>query len=230
MKIITPLAIEQKAWEGALEPLGETMRSAEAAQVTIGEPVAWTVEKALENETGKKWTPPAGGQRYKLIRLAFTLHPPEASRSKYTTATLTAALRCDSGGGSVLAHDLYPQRITAAGPKEKFSVKLGADLKFTEAVKVGLPEAAAEIEFQQAFPVVQAFGLGESRPYWQFTHHNANPLLGCLHVYLVAAVSGASAQVQIGVELVATVETRFGFIRLGLPEQAQAYVLRTIAM
>jgi len=228
MRIITPTEIEHVVWEGVLEPVGEVKRGAESARVTIGEPAAWSVEEAMEAETGKTWTAPAGDQRYKLVRLVFTLHPPEDSRTRYTEATLSAYLRPRNGSGTVFAHDLYPQRITAAGNKSKFSVGLGADLKFTEAIQAGLPKAGFEIEFQQVFPVVQSYGLGESSPYWRFSHHSANPLIGCLSVYIVLAVSGKTNNVEIGIELVATQETKFGFIRLGLPEEARAYILRTI--
>jgi hypothetical protein len=228
MKIITPTKIEHVVWEGVLEPPGEAKRGAESARVTIGEPAAWSVEEAMEFETGKTWTTPEGDKRYKLVRLVFTLHPPEDSRTRYTEATLTAYLHPRNGSGTVIAHDLYPQRISATGNKSKFSVGLGADLKFTEAIQVGLPKAGYEIEFQKAFPVVQGFGLGESNPYWQFSHHSANPLIGCLSVYIVLAVSGKTNKVEIGIELIATQETKFGFIRLGLPEEARAYILRTI--
>jgi len=47
-------------------------------------------------------------------------------------------------------------------------------------------------------------------------------------VYIVLAVSGKTNNVEIGIELVATQETKFGFIRLGLLEEAQACILRTI--
>jgi hypothetical protein len=54
-----------------------------------------------------------------------------------------------------VAHELYPQCLTA-DDKGTFKVGLGPDLKFAGLV-----------------------GLGESRPYWQFAHHEARPLLGC---------------------------------------------------
>jgi hypothetical protein len=50
MKIITPTKIEHVAWEGVLESVGEAKRGGESAQVTIGEPAAWSVEEAMEGE------------------------------------------------------------------------------------------------------------------------------------------------------------------------------------
>ncbi|GAK57030.1 hypothetical protein U27_03994 [Candidatus Vecturithrix granuli] len=232
MKIITPDQIEHVAWQGNLEPQRalEFKGGMEAAKVTIADPETWPVEAAMQAEIGKTWTPPSGDKRYTLARLAFTLHPPQESRTRYTEATLSAFLRPVSGSAAVIAHDLYPQRITAPGNKGKFSVGLEATLKFTEAVEIGGPKLGYEIEFQKDLPVVQAFGLGESDPYWRFAHHNKNPLLGCTSVYLVIAAPQGIDSVQIGIELVAALETRFGPIRLGLPEHAQNYVMRRITV
>jgi len=234
MKIFTPAQIEQVAWEGYLEPLGETFRSAaRLPRVTLGEPVCWPAEQAMEKETGKKWSPPpvtgtpAGDRRYTLVRLACTLHPPDEPRTHYTQATLGAYLRPRRGGERVVAHDLYPRRLSVEN-KGKFNIGLGPDLKFAEAVEVSLLEVGAEIEYRKVFPVIQGFGLGETKPYWQFAHHAAHPLLGCQSVYLVLAAPGDAGGVRLGVELVATLETRYGPVRVGLPEEARAHVSRTI--
>ena len=58
MRIITPTEIEHVAWEGYLEPLGETFKGAPSPRVTLGEPAWWPAEQAMEGGTGKKWTPP----------------------------------------------------------------------------------------------------------------------------------------------------------------------------
>ena len=127
MRIITPEEIEQVAWEGALKPSGQSFSKGVTAppRVTMGEPVWWPAEQALESETGKKWTPPAGGQRYTLVRLSCTLHPPAEARTRYTDVTLTAYLRPHAAVGAAVAHDLYPLRETAE-TKGKFTVEPGA--------------------------------------------------------------------------------------------------------
>lgn len=228
MRIITPPTIERVAWEGPLEPLAASFRDSIAPPiVTIGEPAWWPAEQAMESETGKKWAPPAGDQRYTLVRLACTLHPPAASRSRYTEATLTADLRPRQGERLIVAHDLYPRRLTAE-TKGSYTVKLGPDLKFADAFEAKLLEVGAEIEYLKVFPVVQSYGLGERRPYWRFEHHSASPLAGCQSVYLVVAAARDAGDIRLGVELVARLETRFGPIRLGLPEEAQAQISRTI--
>jgi hypothetical protein len=229
MRIITPIEIEHVAWEGYLEPLAESFKGTESLpRVTLGEPAWWPAEQAMESETGKKWTPPTGDRRYTLLRLACTLHRPAEVRTLYKEATLTAYLRPRHDVGRVVAHDLYPQRLTAE-EKGTFKVGLGPDLKFAGLVDVSLLEVGAEIKYQQVYPVIQGFGLGESRPYWQFAHHEAHPLLGCQSVYAVLDAPQDAAGVRLSIELVATLETRYGgLIRVGLPQEAQAHLSRTI--
>jgi hypothetical protein len=236
MRIITPTEIEHVAWEGHLEPLGETFKGTESLpRVTLGEPVWWPAEQAMEGETGVKWTPPlrqaqdiaAGDRRYTLLRLACTLHPPAEARTLYKEVTLTAYLRPRHDVGRVVAHDLYPQRLTVE-EKGTFKVGLGPDLKFAGLVDVSLLELGAEIEYQQVYPVIQGYGLGESRPYWQFAHHEAHPLLGCQSVYAVLDAPEDAGGVRLSVELIAKGETRWGPITVGLPQEAQAHLSRTI--
>jgi hypothetical protein len=228
MRIITPTEIEHVAWEGYLEPLAESFKGAESLpRVTLGEPAWWPAEQAMEGETGNKWTPPSGDRRYTLLRLACTLHPPAEARTLYKEATLTAYLRPRHDVGRVVAHDLYPQRLTAE-EKGTFKVGLGPDLKFAGLVDVSLLEVGAEIEYQQVYPVIQGYGLGESRPYWQFAHHEAHPLLGCQSVYAVLDAPEDAGGARLSIELVATLETRWGPITVGLPQEAQAHLSRTI--
>lgn len=228
MRIVTPRDIEEVAWEGYLEPSGEVYRKGVTLpRVTLGEPAWWPAEEALQAETGTAWQPPAGDRRYALLRLACTLHPPREAGDHYTAATLSAYLRPAGGAaGAVVAHDLYPRRLTAERIGT-FSVTLGPDLQFGSAVKFGLGEVGAEIEYRQAFPVIQGYGLGESAPYWQFARHAAHPLLGCQSVLAVLAAPGDAGGVRLSVELVVTLETRYGPFRLGLPEEARAHLGRT---
>jgi hypothetical protein len=231
MRIITPTAIEQVAWEGELEPLAEAFKSADLRpRVTLGEPAWWPAEEALEKETGKRWSPPASGRRYTLLRLACTLHPPGEARARYSEAALGVSLRPRRArAGPVVAHDLLPQRITV---EQTTTLKAGLkpDLKLGDALEVSLLEVGAEIEVPQVFPAVQAYGLGESHVEWRFAHHAARPLLGCQSVYAVLDAPGEAGGVRLTVELVATLETRFGPIRLGLPAEAQAHISRVVGV
>ena len=230
MRIITPTEIERVAWAGTLEPVGVTFKGEHPRpRVTLGKPAWWSAEQALQSETGKKWTPPAGHRSYTLLRLACTLHPLSQSRAHYTEATLTAYLRPHSEVGVVVAHDLYPQRLTADSTRT-FTIGLGPDLKFAESFEATLGEVGAEIEYHIAFPVIQGYGLGESRPYWQFAHHAAHPLLGCQSVYVVLDAPRDARGVRLSLELTATVETRWGPIRVGTPAEAQAGLSRIVAI
>lgn len=230
MRIVTPSEIEQVAWEGNLEPPAQMYRgvrsAAALAPVTVGEPVWWAPEEALESQTGKKWMPPAGDRQYTLLRLACSLHPPAEGRARYNEATLSAYLRPRQGIELVIAHDLFPQRLTAED-KGKFTFGLGPDLKFG-ALAASLLEVGAEIEYHKVFPVIQGYGLGESRPYWKFAHHATKPLLGCQSVYVVLAAPKDARGVRLSVELIATLETRWGPITVGLPEEVRDHLSWTI--
>jgi hypothetical protein len=229
MHIQTPKTIEHVAWQGTLAPLGETFKAAgPRPRVTVGEPVWWRAEDAMATETGKAWSPPRGDRQYGLMRLACTLHPLDDRRSHYREATLSVYLRPRAAGsGPVVAHDLYPRRLTAEDTGT-ITIGLSPNLKFAGGAEISLLEVGAEIEFPQVFPVVQGYGLGERRPYWRFAHHSGHPLLGCQSVYAVLNAPAASGGVRVSVELVATVETRYGPIRMGLPQEAEAHIHRTL--
>jgi hypothetical protein len=93
-----------------------------------------------------------------------------------------------------------------------------------------LPEIGAKFEFQKAFPAVQAYGLGESHPYWRFHHHDEHPLVDTFFVYFVLAAPVDGIGIALGIELITLLQTRLGSIRLGLPEEAYAYIFRTISL
>jgi hypothetical protein len=238
MHIVTPETIEQVAWEGHLAPLWTPDQqswalgpmpkdAASLPRVTLGKPVWWLAETAMETETGKQWAPPASDRQYILLRLACTLHPPAKRRFRYAEAVLATYLRPVKGSGQVVAHDLYPLRLTAEN-QGTFTVGLGPGLKFASVVDVSLLEVGAEIEYRRAFPIIQGYGLGESRVYWRFAHHATHPLLGSQSVYAVLDAPGDVGGVRLSVELVATLETRVGPIRLGLPREARDHTSHTI--
>ena len=231
MNIITPTKIDKILWEGSLKLIGDSSATEvlHTARVTLGEPVSWPVERVLKGETVTPWMPPSKDQRYVLARLACMLHPLEDEGTRYSEATLTTFLRACSGTGPVVAYDLYPKNITAEN-KEKCCIRLGTDLKFSETMQAELPKVGAEIEFQKASPIVQAYGLGESHPYWRFRHHDEHPLFGTFFVYFVLAVPIDGIGIALGIELITLLQTRFGSIRLGLPEDAYAYIFRTISL
>jgi hypothetical protein len=235
MRILTPstLAPDEIAWEGELALPDPTIIYKSAtpvkARVAIGKPVWWPAGTAVEGETGKKWTPPAGDRAYTLLRLACTLYPPAERYTHYRTATLSLFLRPRSGPGAVVAHDLYPRRLTQSRTG-KFSISLTPELTFAEGVSVKPGELGAEIEFEQALPVVQSYGLGQANPAWEFQRQTAHPLLGDLAVYAVTDTPADATGLRLTIELMATLETRYGPVRLALPDAARAHVSQVIAM
>jgi hypothetical protein len=169
MHIETPTTIEQVAWEGNLVALGQTFAGGETpARVTLGEPVWWAAEEAMTSATGKPWTPPADSRKYILARFACTLYPLSDPHARFSEATLTVYLRPRTGDSKVVAHALFPERmmIDQAG---KITAKLVPELKFSSVVDVKGLELGTEIAYHKVFPTIQAFGLGESQPSWQFT-------------------------------------------------------------
>jgi hypothetical protein len=227
MKIITPTAPENIAWEGELAPLGATYKgAARLPRVTVGAPVSWPVEEALDLKTGAAWAPPANDHRYTLVRLSCTLHPAEDARTRYTQVTLKAYLRPRQGAGRVTAHDLYPQRV-AIETKDKGTFTLGPELKFGETA-LSVLGIGAEIEIPWAFPIIEGYGLGEPAPYWRFLPHTGRPLGGCQSVYLVTDAPPDASGVRLCVELTADLETRHGLFRAGLSEEAQAHTCTVV--
>jgi hypothetical protein len=227
MIIITPSEIEAVAWEGELVSPETAKEIAPGARpiVTIGRHTIWPAAQALESETGRKWSPPLSGADFWLVRLACTLRQPGGPH-KITEATQTLYLRPKNpaaGEGSVYAHSLFPERLTAES-KSEFSASLGPELKFGPEVQLKAGEVGAKIEYRKVFPVIQSYGAGEAAPYWLFKPHAAYPLAGSQHVYAVVAAEAKAGGVRATLELVVTVETRFGPLRFGLPESAQAHV------
>ena len=231
MHIITPTEIEAVAWEGelvapAISYRGLTPRSLVA---TVGRPEIFPVDKALENEVGRKWTPPLGGADFWLVRLACTLREP-GGHENIVEATETLYLRPKNpaaGADAVYAFSLFPDRLGIES-KAEFSVGLGPELKFGAAVDLKAGELGAKIEYRKVFPVIQGYGAGESAPAWVFKPHAAFPLAGSQFVYAVVAAKTGANGVRASVALVATVNTQLGPVRLGLPEDASAHVSFTI--
>jgi len=230
--IITPLEIESVVWEGELVPSAAT-RGAGPAQrpvAAIGKHEVWSAAQALEAETGKKWTLPLGGAEFWLVRLACTLREPGGSPTiAEVTQTLylrprnpAAGERAAGGGYTAYAYSLFPERLTVEDQAE-FNASLTPELKFTT-VEVKPGGLGAKIQYRKAFPVIQAYDVGTPTPYWVFRPYAAHPLAGSQFVYAVVAAQAGTGGVRGSVELVVTVETRFGPLRLGLPEEARAHV------
>jgi len=227
MRIVTPTQVEQVAWQGTLVQPGGVFRSGvKPPSASIGEPVMWKMD-ALQAQVGKNWTPPADGRLYALVRIDFTLHPLDDANAHYEEAQLQLFLRPRAASGNAIALDLYPMQVTA-DRSGKINVTLKPDLKFTPAIEFNPGEAGVEIEHHDVFPVIQAFGVGQSNPYWMFKNDAGRKLIGSQSVYFVIAVSPEAQGARMSVELTAQARGRLGIFKGGVPEDARANLSKTI--
>ena len=218
MHIVTFEIVESVMWEGELTPPDVTRSagSSDRPRVTIGQPVAWPAAEALENQTGQRWTPPLGDAKYWLVRLSCTMHKP-GGRAVCVEARQELRLRpqkFDAAPQSVYAFSLYPERLGAEDQVNR-NIQLGPELKFASGAQFRAGQIGASIEYKKVFPVIQAYGVGESEPYWQFKAHKSFPLEGSQSVFAVI-ISRPEAQGVWGkIDLTVTMESRFGPIRYG---------------
>ena len=232
MHIITPARIEAVAWEGELipPPTAKAVRPADRPVVTIGRPEIWPVADALENEVGRKWSPPLGGAGYWLVRLACTLrNPPGLPRM--TEAIQTLYLRpknSQAGNESTYAFSLFPDRLGVEDNVE-FSASLGPELKFASGAGLSVGELGAKIAYRKVFPVIQSYAAGEPTPYWIFQPHRSHPLDGSQFVYAVVVAQAGAGGIRANVELVVSVDFPFGLAKFGLSDEARANTRFVIA-
>jgi hypothetical protein len=163
------------------------------------------------------------------LRLACTLREP-AGRRSLVAAEERLFLRprhAAAGEGAAYAHSLFPERL-GVEDKAEINASLGPELKVSDVgLKVG--EVGASVEYRKVFPVIQSYGAGQPAPWWEFKAHDAYPLSGSQFVYAVVAAKAGAGGIRASVELIATVENRFGdLIRLGLPEEARTHASFTI--
>jgi hypothetical protein len=204
----------EPAWEGALAPPkgvfappGEKLPT-----VSIGRPVWWDGEDIL----GEKWTPPAGGNRYGLVRFAFSLRP--EGRKVVRRAELMVSLEAENGGGAPVVFDLLP-KVTTEDKTGSFKATVGLDFKF-----LSLAQAETTIDFTQKVPVIVADGIGESIARWLFVSGRAHPLVGSQLVYAILEMPAGKSAARASLHLSAEVATSLGPIRGILPREASEHL------
>lgn len=230
MYIPLPDTIETVAWEGELEPpaVSKGVRGA-APVVTLGRPEVWAAAD-LEKVVGKPWTPPLrtpplrtppqGDAAYWLVRLVCSLRRP--ARERIVEAEQRVVLQPDrrADAAEVYAHSLYPDRQSVEETRER-ALKLSPELKIAGLVEGSVAEAAVTLEYKRVFPVIQSYDVGTPHPSWRFKPHAAHPLEGSQYVFAVIAARPADLVIQAAVEVAVTLETRFGPLRFGLPDNAR---------
>ncbi|MBA3530399.1 MAG: hypothetical protein H0T73_00565 [Ardenticatenales bacterium] len=224
MDITTPSEIGEVAWQGTLEAPPNMLKISPSDRpvVTIGKAEFWSVPDALSPVVGQAWIGPLGNHHYWLARFACTLHRPRGS-STITEARTQLYLRpqeSQAGAGSAYAHSLFPERLEAEETGE-ISALLNPQLTIEAVGEVSVGQVGRKISYRKVFPVIQSFGAGESKPYWEFRPHAARPLEGTQFVYAVLAAPPEAGGVRGNIELIVTVQTEVGPIRLGAPDEAR---------
>ena len=225
MHIITPTEIESIAWQGELVPPPGMMSGDHPGRpiAAIGKPKIWAAAEALQNVVGQPWTPPLGNAEFWLVGLACTLREPPGP-PQITGATLTLYLRprdAEAPAESAYAYSLFPERLGIES-KAEFSAGLEPTLQFGNVVELEAGKLGATIEYRKIFAAIQAYDAGKPSPYWVFKPHPAQPLDGCQHVYAVVAAEAGTGGARATITLTATVETRWGVLKLGPPESAHS--------
>ena len=162
-----------------------------------------------------------GDAEYFLVRLSCTLRKPEG-RAACVEARQELRLRpaeFDAPPDSVYAFSLYPERL-GAEDKVNRTVQLGLGLKFASVAEIQTGQVGATIEYKKVFPLIQAYGVGESQPYWEFRKHKSFPLEGSQSVLAVIACGPESRGAWARVDLTVTVESAFGPIRYGTTRES----------
>jgi hypothetical protein len=245
MFIPTPTEIAPVAWEGELvaPPVSYGGR-AERPYATIGAPERWPAADVLANDApggppGVAWTPPLGGAEFWLLRLACTLRAPQAAgrsarlaagAARITEATQSLYLRPANAGApaeGAYAYSLYPDQESVESEVE-FKVSLGPELAFAPGVKAKLGELGATFPYRWTYPVIQAYKVGTPAPYWEFKAHATRPLEGSQFTYAVVAARPGSGGVRGTVALRVTVQSQWGKIRYGPPEEAHEHLSFTL--
>jgi hypothetical protein len=226
MRIITPIEIENIAWQGELDVLSSVTLDARSIKgikkpmVTLGKSEIWNVADAMESVIGKKWIPPRGNANYWLIRLACTLRDPEGIY-RIEEARMSISLspkNKNANSDSAYAFSLHPDRLGVES-KTEFSFKLSPELKFGETeAKAG--EIGVDIEYRKVFPIIQSYGAGESEPSWTFRRHPTNPLDGSQFVYAVVVAMNEAGGIKAKMDFIAKAEVPV----FGLPKEAKTKI------
>ena len=230
MHIEAPTEIRTVAWEGELVA-PDVMQGglpAKAPVVTLGRPEIWTAAEALETVAGQKWVRPLGGGEYWLLRLACTLREPAGGRLVEAEQRLYLRPRAaQAPPDSVYAHSLFPLRLGIESSTEQ-AVTLGPELTLASGAGVKAGEVGVTIPYRRVFPVIQAYGVGEAAPSWQFKAHAAHPLAGSQFVYAVVAARPGSGGARAAVELIAGVQAAGMLQRFKTPDTARESLTFTI--
>ena len=93
MRIYTPTDIKDVAWEGVLVPSSGAVEDVKTVpSATVAEPDWWPAETLAADLSDGAWPTLNPEQRYVLLRLCCSLHPPRGQECYIRQAAITAAL------------------------------------------------------------------------------------------------------------------------------------------
>lgn len=207
-------------WEGQLEPpegakgLESDIRADELpVAATIARPSVWADGQLL----GEKWQPPLGGERFHVVRLAFSLRP----QARGAVVEASFRLRLDEQPGRIdgpTIYDAYPLQTTV---EEARTVTLGLSPGVTiKEVSVELGSVEATFDRTVIIPVITAYDVGTSAVLWRYAARRRYPLDGTRVMLAVVRLPREMPWVAASIELSA--RTRTGLFPLGVPERAWA--------
>ena len=192
----------EEGWSGELQGPNELYRikgNPQLPSVSLGKPNWWADATIL----GDKWHPPSGGQRYGVVRFAFSLRPESPQVIK--SATFTAHLLITGSGSNPTAYDLYPRELNETR-KGEAKIALGPNFTFGEAT-ASVGSAQMTFDTSRAVPVITADGLGEQTIRWQFQSQRSHPLAGSRIVYAVVELPPHTPSLRVVLSLDARIQT-----------------------
>jgi hypothetical protein len=140
---------------------GATDRLMKRGEISIGYPEIFGVSGI---EKGLKAVPDSSGDSkhdYYVVEVPFTIHPPYEA-----TQYQKVVFRIRLSDQRFRAHDLLPKRETVS-EKVKAQYALSPELKFRE-IEASLGSAGLQVEFDRLYPLIIAYGIGESEFYWEY--------------------------------------------------------------
>ncbi|MGI8413713.1 MAG: hypothetical protein ACR2QA_14745 [Solirubrobacteraceae bacterium] len=173
MLITAPTEIASAIYDGPLEPASAEARKRRSAvegleqiNVTIGEPIGWSVSDAYHRD--QKAIPGAlasllGDGDAVIVGFACTFRLPPDATVKF--AEFKVELSADSDM-TPIAYDLFPFRVTD-DVRRNVRVALAPSLKFSELVEVTPGEVSVELEYDQIIPTIEALGAREADFSWR---------------------------------------------------------------
>jgi hypothetical protein len=176
--------------------------------VSLGKPNFWKLEQPSQRSARDIQE----ANEFYLARIAFSI---KTKTDPIDEAKLSIELK--SPMGTVTAFDMFP-RAQVDEKITNMKLILSPELKFSNLIEASVAKFETSIENVRIVPVVDAFGVGESEPYWLFRNHKKHPLRGIRIVYLIIEKPYKASAVM-KLEITAHLKTRKGIFKTWLDVQ-----------